>query len=141
MRDCRPASGTCVWVVDVLAGNAHALEADRLPENLAKGAPRHGSVPGAYLSMVGVDRSVQGHGLGRALVVDALRRVEAASRTIGIKAVVLDVIDDGGAEAFMRRMRFYGQLGFVSFPSRPARMFIAMATVRAALGGGGRRNS
>ena len=74
-------------------------------------------------------------------MVDALRRIEAASRTIGIKAVVLDAIDDGGAEAFMRRMRFYGQLGFVSFPSRPARMFIAMATVRAALGGGGRRNS
>ena len=147
---CRPGGQQ---VLGYYAINAHALEVHDLPPALTKGAPRHGSVPGAYLSMVGVDVSVQGHGLGRALVVDALRRIEAASRTIGIKAVVLDVIDDGaigikavvldviddgGAGALARRMRFYGKLGFVSFPSRPTRMFIAMATVRTALGGGGR---
>ena len=71
------------------------------------------TAPGAYLSMVGVDLSVQGRGLGRALLVDALRRIEADSRTLGIKAIVLDVIDDGGADALLRRLRFYERLGFV----------------------------
>lgn len=113
--------------------NSHALEADALPDLLAKGAPRHGSVLGAYLSMMGVDRSCQGHGLGKALVAGALRRIEAASRSIGIKAIVLDVIDDCGEAAYARRKRFYERLGFVSFPSRPSRMFIALSTVRAAL--------
>lgn len=127
---CRPGE---LSVLGYYAINSHALEADALPAQLAKGVPRHGSVPGAYLSMVGVDQSHQGHGLGRALVVDALRRIEAASRSIGIKAVVLDVIDDGGEAAYLRRKRFYERLGFVSFPSRPSRMFIALSTVRAAL--------
>ena len=110
--------------------NAHAVEAGELPDDLRRGAPRHGSVPGAYVSMVGVDTSFQRRGLGRALLVDALRRIEAASRTVGIKAVVLDVIDDGGTDAFLRRLRFYERMGFVPFPSRPTRMFIAMSTVR-----------
>ena len=120
-------------VLGYYAINAHTVEAGKLPDSLRKGAPRHGAVPGAYLSMVGVDQSVQGRGLGRALVVDALGRIETASRTVGIKAVVLDVIEDGGADAFLRRLRFYERLGFVPFPSRPSRMFIAISTVRAAL--------
>ena len=113
--------------------NAHAIEAGELPDDVRRGAPRHGSVPSAYLSMVGVDTSFQRRGLGRALLVDALGRIEAASRSVGIKAVVLDVIDDGGSDAFLRRLRFYERMGFVSFPSRPTRMFIAMSTVRDAL--------
>ena len=127
---CRPGE---LSVLGYYAINSHALEADALPAQIAKGAPRHGSVPGAYLSMMGVDRSHQGHGLGRALVADALRRIEAASRSLGIKAIVLDVIDDGGAATYARRKGFYERMGFVSFPSRPSRMFIALSTVRAAL--------
>ena len=120
-------------VLGYYAINSHTIEAAELPDQLAKSAPRHGAVPGAYLSMVGVERAFQGRGLGRALVVDALRRIETASRTIGIKLAVLDVIDDGGEEEFRRRMRFYERLGFVAFPRRPSRMFIPMSTVRAAI--------
>lgn len=120
-------------VLGYYAINAHAVEAKDLPDDVRRGAPLHGSVPGAYLSMVGVDTSFQRRGLGRALLVDALERIEAASRTVGIKAVVLDVIDDGGSDAFLRRLRFYEGMGFVPFPSRPTRMFIVMSTVRKAL--------
>lgn len=127
---CRPGQSR---VLGYYAINSHAVEADELPHHLARSAPRHGSVPAAYLSMVGVDQSLQGHGLGRALVVDAARRIESASHSIGIEAIVLDVIDDGGDEVYGRRKRFYERLGFASFPSRPSRMFIALSTVRKAL--------
>ena len=50
---------------------------------------------------------------------------------IGLKLVVLDVIDDGGSEAFGHRMAFYRRLGFQSFQDRPERMFIAIDTIRA----------
>ena len=120
-------------VIGYYAVNAHSVEADDLPFHLIESAPSHGYVPAAYLSMFGVDRSVQGKGLGRALLVDALKRLEAASRTVGIKAVVLDVLEDGGRAAFAKRQRFYERMGFVSFPSRPSRMFMAMSVVRAAL--------
>lgn len=124
---CRPRQPL---VLGYYAINSHTLDAGGMPDRLGKGVPQHGSVPCAYLSMVGVDRSLQGQGLGRALVAHALERIEIASRSIGIKAVILDVIDDGGAEAFARRKRFYERLGFVSFDSAPDRMFILTSTIR-----------
>lgn len=126
---CRPGKPL---VLGYYAMNSHTLDAGGLPDQLTKGVPRHGSVPCAYLSMVGVDRSLQGQGLGRALVAHALERIELASRSIGIRAVVLDVIDDGGPEVFARRRRFYERLGFVPFASLPSRMFILTVAIRAA---------
>lgn len=114
--------------------NAHSLEGTDLPASLTKGAPGSGAIPAVYLSMIAVDRRHQARGLGRVLLADALRRAEAAAQEVGLKAVVLDVIDDGGPEAAARRRAFHERMGFRTFPSRPSRMFIAMATVREALG-------
>ena len=52
-------------------------------------------------------------------------------RGSGLKLVVLDVIGDGGNEAFARRMEFYRRLGFQSFQDRPERMFMTIDTTRA----------
>ena len=103
-------------VIGYYAVNAHSVEVDDLPFHLIESAPSHGYVPAAYLSMFGVDRSVQGNGLGRVLLVDALKRLEAASRTVGIKAVVLDVLEDGGRAAFAKRQRFCERMGPAALP-------------------------
>ena len=80
--------------------------------------------------MIAVDCRHQGRGLGRILLADALSRTAAVADQIGLKAVVLDVIDDGGPEIMERRRTFYAGMGFRSLPSRPTRMFISIATVR-----------
>lgn len=130
-----------VWVAtgggrpDILgfyAMNAYSLEGDDLPAHLTRNAPRHGGIPAVYLSMIAVDGRRQGQGLGRILLADALRRAAAAADHIGIKAVVLDVIEDGGPEAAEKRRVFYASMGFVPLPSRPLRMFIAIETIRMA---------
>ena len=130
---------TRVWVATEIGSagilgyyalNAHALEGDDLPADLTKKAPRFGSIPAVYLSMIAVDRRHQGRGLGRILLADALRRAAAVADQIGLKAVVLDVIDDGGPEVMERRRTFYVGMGFRSLPSRPVRMFISIETVR-----------
>ncbi len=64
---------------------------------------------------IAVDRSWQGKGLGSDLAIDALSRARSVAGEVGLKLVVLDVIEDGGKEAFMRRMEFYRRLGFGSF--------------------------
>jgi hypothetical protein len=51
------------------------------------------------------DQSWQGRGLGSDLLRDALRRILAAADQIGIRAVLVDAIDDGAA-AFYRRYGF-----------------------------------
>ena len=117
-------------ILGYYALNAHALEGDDLPADLMKKAPRFASIPAVYLSMIAVDRRHQGRGLGRILLADALSRAAAVADQIGLKAVVLDVIDDGGPEIMERRRTFYAGMGFRSLPSRPARMFISIATVR-----------
>lgn len=118
-------------VIGFYSLNAHALTGDDLPDALAKRGPRHG-VPAVYLSMLGVDRRAQGQGLGAILLADALKRVLFASDAIGVRPVILDVIDDDGADAYARRKAFYEKLGFRSFPSRPKRMFLTIKEIRAA---------
>ena len=65
--------------------------------------------------MIAVDRRRQGQGLGRILLADALRRAAAAAEHIGLKAVVLDVIEDGGPEATDKRRAFYTVYGVSAF--------------------------
>ena len=120
-------------VLGYYAINAHGVEVHDLPATLSRKAPRHGYVPAAYLSIIGVDRRVQGHGLGQILLVDALKRVLSLSEEIGLAVVILDVIEDGGAEETARRTRFYERLGFQSMSSRSTRMYFAMKNIRAAL--------
>lgn len=74
--------------------------------------------------------------LGADLAVDALGRARSVADEVGLKLVVLDVIDDGGGEVFARRGEFYRRLGFQSFRDRPDRMFITIDTIRAMFGDG-----
>ena len=112
--------------------NAHFLEDNDLPTHLTKDAPRSG-IPTLYLSMIAVDHRYQSQTLGRILLADALdRAVGAADNYVGLKAVILDVIEDGGVDVTEKRRAFYASMGFQSFPSRPLRMFVAIETVRKA---------
>ena len=81
--------------------------------------------------MIAVDQSRQGKGLGSDLAVDALRRALSVAGEVGLKPVVLDAIEDGGADVFERRGEFYKRLGFRSLEDRSERMFIAIDTIRA----------
>ena len=61
-------------------------------------------------------------------------RALSVASEVGLKLVVLDVIDDGGEEVLARRMEFYRRLGFRSLEDRPERMFITVDTIRAMFG-------
>lgn len=118
-------------VMGYYALNAHSLSGPDIPGELAKRGPRH-AIPAAYLSMIGIDSREQGNGLGVILLADALKRIMKAADAIGLKAVVLDVVDDDGPEAYGRRRAFYQRMGFRSFPSRESRMFLTVKDIRAA---------
>jgi len=118
-------------ILGYYALNAHALTTGDLGADRPPRAPRSGSIPALYLSMIAVDRYWQGKGLGSDLAIDALARARNVADEVGLKLVVLDVIDDGGNEAFVRRMAFYRRLGFQSFQDRPERMFLTIDTIRA----------
>ena len=120
-------------IVGYYALNAHKLEGDSLPPRLTRGAPAHGGIPAVYLSMIAVDRRHQGKGLGKILLADAFKRVASAANQIGLKAVVLDVIEDGGPKMVHKRTAFYTAMGFKPLPKQPQRMIISVETIRRAM--------
>lgn len=89
----------------------------RAPSSLSRNMPD--PIPVFLLGRLAVDRSVQGQGLGRALLKDALRRSLGASREIGARSVLVHAIDDGAVS-------FYLQYGFKPFPSEPRTLFMPM---------------
>lgn len=114
--------------------NMHAVIAEDMPAELAKKAPRHGMLPAAFISMIGVDQTMQGKGLGSALLADALSRIGRVSDEIGTSAVLLDVFDCGNPETVARRKAYYESFGFVPLPDQPLRLFMPIQTVRALSG-------
>jgi GNAT superfamily N-acetyltransferase len=132
------AGNVRVWVmvspnadlVGFYALNAHGVDYAELPEKFAKARPGHGSIPSAYVSMIGVDQKFAGNGFGGDLLVDALTRITRAADDLGISVVMLDVLDCGIPELVAKRLNLYLSYGFAPLPSQPLRLYLPLATVR-----------
>lgn len=120
-------------VIGFYAVNAHAVDYRELPRKYARTRPGHGSIPAAYLSMIGVDKRYAGHGYGGDLLADALTRIATAAESIGVAVVMLDILDDRNAELIAKRKVLYEGYGFAALPSNPLRLFLPIAMVRTLL--------
>jgi GNAT superfamily N-acetyltransferase len=98
-----------------------AVSFENLPPKAARKLPRH-PVPVVLLARLAVDQSAQGHGLGRLLLVDALRRCLSLAGQLAIHAVEVDAIDES-AQAF------YAKYGFVALQDNPLHLYLPLATV------------
>ena len=121
-------------LIGFYAANAHAVDYAELPDRFARNRPAHGSIPAAYISMIGVDRRFQGRGYGGDLLVDCLTRLAGAADALGIAVVLLDVFDCGDPERVAKRRALYTGYGFEPLPSNELRLFLPMATVRTLTG-------
>jgi GNAT superfamily N-acetyltransferase len=96
---------------------------EHVPAKAKKKLPKH-PIPVALLARLAVDQSMQGKGLGKALLMDALMRVVELEKNIGIHAVEVDAIDTE-AEAF------YVKYGFAPLQDQPRRLYLPLATIKA----------
>jgi GNAT superfamily N-acetyltransferase len=117
-------------IIGFYAMNAHAVDYTDLPKRFARTRPGHGSIPAAYVSMIGVHKDLQGKGYGGDLLADCLKRIARVADQIGIAVVMLDVLDCGDPASVVRRQRAYAAYGFEPLSSQPLRMFLPLATVR-----------
>lgn len=118
-------------IIGFYALNAHSIHYADLPEKFKRDRPGHGTIPAAYISMIGVDSRYQGRGFGGDLLVDCLRRIASAAQTIGIRVVLLDVLDCGNAAHVERRAELYKSYGFTALPGNTLRMFLPISDVEA----------
>ena len=114
--------------------NAHAVDYTELPKRYARTRAGHGSIPAAYISMIGRSVRYRGKGIGGDLLIDALSRIAHASEQIGLAVIMLDVLDCGNPERTANRKTLYETYGFQPLQSDPLRLYLPMATVRKVLG-------
>ncbi|PYP90678.1 MAG: GNAT family N-acetyltransferase [Candidatus Angelobacter sp. Gp1-AA117] len=93
--------GVVVGYYSICAGSVRKQEATI---RIAKGLANH-PIPVAILARLAVDKNEQGTGLGKALLKDALLRIEQAADILGIRAVLVHAIDEP-ARAFYKKYQF-----------------------------------
>ena len=119
----RPGSRSVVGYYALAAGSVEPAAA---PDRLTKGAGRY-DVPVVLMTRLNVDRTAQGLGLGRSLVVDALARVVQAAEVIGVRALLIH------AESENARQFYLHLAEFESSPTDPLHLVLLMKDLRAAL--------
>lgn len=96
-----------------------------LPRAL-KGIARH-EVPVIVLTRLAVATRFQARGLGRALLRDALIRVDSLSRTVGVRALLIHAADQQAVDFYMRCAEFEPS------PTDPLHLYLLMKDLRRAL--------
>jgi GNAT superfamily N-acetyltransferase len=84
---------------------------------LARNTPE--AVPAVLLGRLAVDQRYQGQGIGTSLLAHAIRQAITAADLVGLRALVVDPIDQA-ADSFYRRY------GFKPFPANSSRLFLPL---------------
>ena len=95
---------------------------ENIPDDFRRRLPQV-PVPVVLLGRLAVDNASKGRGLGKALLVTALRQAAALSDTIGIAAVEVDAIDDDART-------FYLKYGFTSLKDDRHHLYLPIKTIK-----------
>ncbi|MBF0386688.1 MAG: GNAT family N-acetyltransferase [Candidatus Omnitrophica bacterium] len=96
------------------------------PQHIGKGLANH-PVPVIIIARLAVDKTEQGHGIGKALVRDALLRIVDAAEIIGGRAVLVHAKDTEAKS-------FYEQLGFDPSPTDTLHLYLLIKDIKKTLG-------
>lgn len=104
-------------------GSVHKHES---PQRIPKGLASH-PIGVVLLARLAVDQTQQGKGLGKALLLDALSRIEEAADIVGVRAVLVHAIDEAAR-------RFCLHFGFEESPVDPYQLLLLLKDLRRAIG-------
>jgi GNAT superfamily N-acetyltransferase len=103
--------------------STYQVRPEELPPRYAKGLPQKMGIPAVLIGKLALDKSLQGQRMGGAFLNDALRKIRDLSDTIGIRAVVVDAIDE-------RARDFYLHHQFIAYADQSNRLFIPLSVLR-----------
>lgn len=110
-------------VVGYYATTAFRIERDDVALRLEVGNRRY-PIPAVLLAWLAVDRHWQRLGIGRQLLVDALRRCFGISTSLGFELVLVEAIDDAA-------VTFYLRYGFARFDGAPRMLCLTIRQLQA----------
>lgn len=111
-------------VVAYFCISAGAVERASAPGKVRRNAPD--SIPVSVIGRLAVDRDYAGLGLGADILGDALRRIAAASQSIGIGAVMVRAKSEAAKRFYLK------QAEFIEYPADSRILFLPIETVIAA---------
>ena len=103
--------------------SSYAVKLDEIPEDMAKKLTRMQEIPATLLGRLARSVEFRRQGIGETLLVDALKKALQNSTHVASWAVIVDAKDEEATE-------FYKRYGFISFPSRPNRLFLPMTSIQ-----------
>lgn len=92
------------------------------PSRIVKGLPKY-PIPVALLARLAVDKDKQGEGVGKGLLKDCLKRINAAADILGIRALLVHAKDDEARE-------WYEKFDFTSSPTDRLHLFLMLKDIR-----------
>jgi GNAT superfamily N-acetyltransferase len=120
---CRTEETEVVGYYTLVASQVEYAEAT---SGVRRGTSKHFPIPVCLIARLAVDRSEQGAGLGRSLLLDALRRTDRASRSVAMRAVLVHALDEEAAG-------FYERFGFKAASVEPLTLMVPLEAVRRTL--------
>lgn len=120
---CRAGEAEVVGYYTLVASQVEQNEAT---SEVRSGTSKHFPIPVCLIARLAVARSEQGIGLGRSLLLDALRRTVHASRSVAMRAVVVHALDEEAAA-------FYARFGFKPASTEPLALMVPLEAVRQTL--------
>ena len=111
-------------VVGYYAISAGSVGRDDAVGKIKRNAPD--PIPMALIGRLAVRNDLQGHGIGPALLRDAILRISQASQHIGVKGVLVHALDEEAA-------RFYVRMGFRPSPASDFHLMISLKDIIAEL--------
>ncbi len=101
----------------------YGLEFASLPQNLSKKLPSSIVLPATLLGRLAIDERHQSQGLGKKLLLHALREALRATHQSASLGVVVDAMTDD-------LVGFYQKRGFVAMPDKPRHLIVPISTLR-----------
>jgi GNAT superfamily N-acetyltransferase len=105
-----------------------SIEHREVTDRARKGMPRN-PIPAMLLARLGVDKTVQGKGIGAFLLRDAMGRAVSVAEQAGIRLLLVHAVNDEARS-------FYEHFGFEVSPSDPMNLQLLIKDIRLALDAG-----
>jgi GNAT superfamily N-acetyltransferase len=103
-----------------------SVERGALPSKMKRARGMPNQIPIAIIGRLARDETYAGRGLGKDLLQDALRRILAASRIIGVRAVLVHALDAAAA-------KFWTDHEFIECPVGSRTFFLPIETIAGAV--------
>lgn len=122
LEDAQSFHNKVVGYYSLVAGS---VEHSTVPPRIKKGLGKY-PIPVILIARLAVDISMQGQGLGKGLLKDALLRVLNITENLGVRAILVHAKDE-------KAKNFYRQFGFESSPNNKYHLYLLVQDIQATL--------